>query len=186
MPSYRSQFCRMLIKYLVAIKFNPNKTIDEMRRGVESLSKLAGLPSKTNVEKIKLNHITAEWVCAEEARKDRVILYLHGGGYNICSPNTHRELSAYISMASSAKVLLIDYHLAPEHPFPTALEDATLTYRWLLKNGFSGGDIALAGDSATAREAACANWLLVPTTKFSNVYLEFRKGPVSTATSRGS
>jgi monoterpene epsilon-lactone hydrolase len=148
MPSYRSQFCRMLIKYLVAIKFNPNKTIDEMRRGVESLSKLAGLPSKTNVEKIKLNNISAEWVCSKEAREDRVILYLHGGGYNICSPNTHRELSAYISMASSAKVLLIDYHLAPEHPFPTALEDATLTYRWLLKNGFSGGDIALAGDSA--------------------------------------
>jgi len=60
MPSYRSQFCRMLIKYLVAIKFNPNKTIDEMRRGVESLSKLAGLPSKTNVEKIKMNYPAAE------------------------------------------------------------------------------------------------------------------------------
>ena len=57
MPSYRSQVCRMLIKYLVATKFNPDKTINEMRRGVENLSKLAGLPSKTNVEKIKLTRI---------------------------------------------------------------------------------------------------------------------------------
>ncbi len=55
MPSYRSHFCRILIKYLVDTKFNPNKTINEMRRRVASLSKLAGLPSKTKVEKIKFN-----------------------------------------------------------------------------------------------------------------------------------
>jgi monoterpene epsilon-lactone hydrolase len=148
MPSLRSRFCRLLIKYLVAKKFNPNKTIDEIRRGAESLTKLTGFPSQTRVEKIQLNNISAEWVFANEAREDRAILYLHGGGYNFCSPNTHRALSAYISMASRAKVLLLDYHLAPEHRFPAALEDATLTYRWLLKNGFSDKNIALAGDSA--------------------------------------
>jgi monoterpene epsilon-lactone hydrolase len=148
MPSFRSKFCRMLIKYLVATKFNPSKTIDEMRRGAESLSKLAGLPRNTKVEKIKLNSFSAEWVCAQDAREDRVILYLHGGGYNICSPNTHRELAANISMASRATVILPNYHLAPEYPFPRALEDATLTYRWLLNNGFGGEHIALAGDSA--------------------------------------
>lgn len=148
MPSLRSRLCRLLIRYLVAAKFNPDKTIDEIRRGAESLTKLTGFPSQTHVEKIQLNSISAEWVFANEARKDRAILYLHGGGYNFCSPNTHRELCAYISMASSAKVLLLDYHLAPEHPFPAALEDATQAYRWLLKNGFAGNNIALAGDSA--------------------------------------
>lgn len=148
MPSFRSKFFRILTKYLVAPKFNPNKTIDEARRGMESLTKLASLPSKTKVEKITFNSISAEWICANEAHDDRVILYLHGGGYNICSPNTHRELAAHISMASGAKVLLPDYRLAPEQPFPSALEDATSAYRWLLDTCLTSENIAIAGDSA--------------------------------------
>ena len=148
MPSIRSKVCRMLTKYLVAPKFNPNKTIDEVRRGMESLTKLSRLPSKTKVEKITLNSISAEWVYAYEAHEDRIILYLHGGGYNVCSPNTHRELAARISKASGAKVILPDYRLAPEHPFPSALEDATSAYHWLLDTGFIGANIAIAGDSA--------------------------------------
>ena len=148
MPSFRSKFCRILTKYLVALKFNPNKTIDEMRKGTESLTKLASLPSKTKAEKITFNSISAEWICAKEVHEDRVILYLHGGGYNICSPNTHRELAAHISMASGAKVLLPDYRLAPEYPFPSALEDATSAYRWLLDTGLAGENISIAGDSA--------------------------------------
>jgi monoterpene epsilon-lactone hydrolase len=148
MPSFRGKFCRILTKYLVAPKFNHNKTIDEWRSGMESLAKLASLPSKTRVEKITLNSIPAEWICAEDAREDRIILYLHGGGYNVGSPNTHRELAANISMASGAKVLLPDYRLAPEHPFPSALEDAISVYRWLLDTGLKGKNIAIVGDSA--------------------------------------
>ena len=148
MPSFRSKFCRILTKYLVAPKFNPNKTIDEMRRSMESLTKLASLPSKTKVEKVSFNGISAEWICAKEANEDRAILYLHGGGYNIGSPNTHRELAAHISMTSGAKVLLPDYRLAPEQPFPSALEDATSAYRWLLDTGLTGRNISIAGDSA--------------------------------------
>jgi monoterpene epsilon-lactone hydrolase len=148
MPSFRSKFCRILTKYLIASKFNPNMTIDEMRRGMESRTKLANLPRKTKIEKVSFNGISAEWICAKEAHEGRVILYLHGGGYNIGSPNTHRELAAHISMASGAKVLLPDYRLAPEHPFPSALEDATSAYRWLLDTGLTGGDISIAGDSS--------------------------------------
>ena len=148
MPSLRSKFCRILTKHLAAGIFNPNKTIDEMRRATERLTRLSRLPSNTKVEKITLNNISAEWICAAGAREDRVILYLHGGGYNICSPNTHRELAANISKASGAKVLLPDYRLAPEHPFPSALEDAVSAYRWLLDIGFTGAQIAIAGDSA--------------------------------------
>jgi acetyl esterase/lipase len=148
MPSIRSKVCRILTKYLVAPNFNPNKTINEARRGMERLTKLAHLPAKTKVEKITFNSISAEWIYAYEAHEDRVILFLHGGGYNTCSPNTHRELAARISKASGAKVLLPDYRLAPEHPFPSALDDATSTYRWLLDTGFAGENIAIAGDSA--------------------------------------
>ena len=148
MPSFSSKVCRLMTKYLVAPKFNPNKTVDQARRGMENLTKLARLPSKTKVEKITFDSISAEWVCASEAHEDRVILFLHGGGYTMCSPNTHREMAAYISMASGAKVLLPDYRLAPEHPFPAALEDATSAYHWLLDTGLTGENIAIAGDSA--------------------------------------
>jgi monoterpene epsilon-lactone hydrolase len=148
MSSFRGKFCRILTKYLMAPKFNHNKTIDELRSDLESMTKLAKLPSKTRVEKIILNNISAEWICAKDAREDRVILYLHGGGYNLGSPNTHRELAANISMASGAKVLLPAYRLAPEHPFPSALEDSTSVYRWLLDTGLKGENIAIVGDSA--------------------------------------
>src|SRR4029079_371405 len=78
----------------------------------------------------------------------RAVLYLHGGGYAIGSINTHRRLAYDISAASAARVLLIDYRLAPEHPFPAALEDATRAWQWLMQQGFAGARLAIAGDSA--------------------------------------
>ncbi len=148
MPSLRSKFCRLLTKYLVAPKFNPQKTIDEARKGMESLTRLSSLPSKTTVEKIKIDSISAEWVYSNIADEDKVILYFHGGGYNLCSPNTHRELAANISIASGAKMLIPDYRLAPENPFPCAVEDAVSAYRWLLDTGLTEKNIAISGDSA--------------------------------------
>lgn len=148
MPSLRSKFCRFLTRVLMAPIFNPNKSIAETRRDMERLSKFTSLPPKTRVSRIQLKGIAAEWIYGEAARRDRVVLYLHGGAYNICSPNTHRETAARIAHASGARVLLPDYRLAPEHPFPSALQDATEAYRWLLESGFKGGQIALAGDSA--------------------------------------
>jgi acetyl esterase/lipase len=133
---------------LVAPKFNPNIPIDKARRDMESLTKFARLPSNTRVELVSLDTVSAEWVYRNSAPDDRVVLYLHGGGYNMCSPSTHRELAAHISNATNAKVLLLDYRLAPENPFPCALEDAIFAYRWLLGMGLNGGNIAIAGDSA--------------------------------------
>jgi acetyl esterase/lipase len=106
------------------------------------------VPSKTKLEKVQINGNSAEWVSGNNVYDDKVILYLHGGGYNTCSPNTHRALSAHISRASFAKVLLLNYRLAPENPFPAALKDAVSAYRWLINNGYSNENIALAGDSA--------------------------------------
>ena len=146
--SYRSRFCRILTKYLADKKFNPDRTINEMRKEMQGLARLAGFPRKARAEKIRINNVSAEWIYGKDAREDRAVLYLHGGGYNLCSADTHRELAAYISIASDAKVLLPNYRLAPESPFPTAMEDAIMAYGWLLENGFSGGNIALAGDSA--------------------------------------
>jgi phosphinothricin tripeptide acetyl hydrolase len=77
-----------------------------------------------------------------------VVLYLHGGGYVIGSPPSHRHLAAAIAGAAAANALLLDYRLAPEHPYPAAVEDATAAYRWLLARGIAPGSVVIAGDSA--------------------------------------
>src|SRR5262249_19616976 len=77
-----------------------------------------------------------------------VVLYLHGGGYVIGSPRSHRHLAAAIATAAGASGLLLDYRLAPEHPFPAAVDDAVACYRWLLEQGFSHEHIVIAGASA--------------------------------------
>ena len=92
--------------------------------------------------------VTAEWVTAEIASDSRVVLYLHGGGYIIGSPRTHRPLMAELSQASKGRVLGLDYRLAPEHPFPAPVEDSVAAYRWLLSEGYDPARIAVAGDSA--------------------------------------
>ncbi len=90
----------------------------------------------------------AEWVVAAGPGRARVVLYLHGGGYVMGSLATHRKLAGDISRAAGARVLLLDYRLAPEHPYPAAVEDAVRAYRWLLAGGVDAGAIAVAGDSA--------------------------------------
>jgi acetyl esterase/lipase len=76
------------------------------------------------------------------------VLYLHGGGYAIGSINTHRRLAYDISAACGARILVIGYRLAPEHPFPAAVEDAATAWRWLISQGFDTRRLAIAGDSA--------------------------------------
>jgi epsilon-lactone hydrolase len=81
---------------------------------------------------------------------DRVILYLHGGTFCVGSPSSHRPLVARICAASGARALSLDYRLAPEHPFPAALEDAAAAYRWLRASGVAPARMVFAGDSAGA------------------------------------
>ena len=83
-----------------------------------------------------------------EPRSGRAVLYLHGGGFTIGSPRTHRALAAHLAAASGATVHLLDYRLAPEHPFPAGLDDALAAYRELLDRGADPACTALAGDSA--------------------------------------
>jgi acetyl esterase/lipase len=92
--------------------------------------------------------INALWVSAGRADRRRVILYLHGGAFIAGSPATHRHVAADLAAATGARAFLPDYRLAPEHPFPAALEDAAAAYLRLLNAGYDSGAIAFAGDSA--------------------------------------
>ncbi len=121
-------------------------TPEQMRAIFEELS-IAPEPD-IQCERVNAGGVDAEWVCAPGAASDRFVLYLHGGGYVIGSVKTHRDLMARLSRAAKARVLGLNYRLAPEHPFPAAVDDAVAGYKWLLAQGAKPGRIAVAGDSA--------------------------------------
>ncbi len=125
-----------------------NPTFQEIRAGFEQLAALFPVATDVQLERVDANGVPAEWVTAPGASADHAVLYLHGGGYVIGSINTHRDLAARISRASGSRALVIDYRLAPEHPFPAAVDDAVTAYRWLLTQGVSPSRIAIGGDSA--------------------------------------
>ncbi|WP_454644725.1 alpha/beta hydrolase [Bradyrhizobium liaoningense] len=99
---------------------------------------------------MQANAVVCEWVRPAAARKDAVIVYLHGGGFRVGSPASHREIIARLAAEAGIQALAVDYRLAPEHLMPAALEDAIAAIEWLEKSGFSADRIALAGDSAGA------------------------------------
>ena len=118
------------------------------RRSFERMVDDFSIDVPAKYSRVNAGGVTAEWVTAEGASDSRVVLYFHGGGYIIGSPRTHRPMLAELSHASGARVLALDYRLAPEHPFPAPVEDAVASYRWLLNEGYDPARIAVAGDSA--------------------------------------
>ena len=121
-------------------------TLEERRATMNSFGSEIG--ERAVVTPVDAGGVPGEWVVAPEADADRVVLYLHGGGYCMGSPSSHRRLVAALSAQAQARVLSLDYRLAPEHPYPAAVEDAVAAYRWLLAQGVPAGRIAISGDSA--------------------------------------
>lgn len=92
--------------------------------------------------------VPAAWIGDDTTRKDSVILFVHGGGFRMGSIASHRDLCFRIARATGCRALSLGYRLAPEHPFPAALDDAIAAYRRLLEQGYNANEIVLAGDSA--------------------------------------
>src|ERR1700731_4525940 len=107
-----------------------------------------GIASDVTVEPVTANGVRAEWTSTPRDNGDAALLYLHGGGYVIGSLDSHRHLVAEAGRAAGCWALALDYRLAPESPFPAAVEDAVAGYRYLLARGLKSGRIAIAGDSA--------------------------------------
>lgn len=122
--------------------------VSQSRARFEKMGELLGRPADAKCEAVKAGSVPAEWVDAPGCDPTRAVLFLHGGGYVIGSINTHRRLAYNISAAAGARVLVIDYRLAPEHPFPAAVDDAAEAWGWLLQQGFAPQRLAIAGDSA--------------------------------------
>ena len=135
-----------VLEIIKATPRDPEASFGRMRGAMEKVSERVAKDVKC--EPITAGGVKAEWIVPPNAENDRVILYLHGGGYVMGSINTHRAMVARIARASNAKALALDYRLAPEHPFPAAVDDATAAYRWLLAEGYAPGKIVVSGDSA--------------------------------------
>ena len=123
-------------------------SIEEERANLDEGGARFKVPDDVTLEPVDVDGVPGEFLIAPGASADKVVLYLHGGGYAIGSIKSHRYLMQNISRHSGAKTLGIDYRLAPENPFPAALEDATKAYRWLLAQGYKPENIAIGGDSA--------------------------------------
>tara|TARA_R110000868_G_scaffold100912_6_gene277757 strand:+ start:8148 stop:9059 length:912 start_codon:yes stop_codon:yes gene_type:complete len=120
----------------------------ELRAAYDAMGDMFPPASDVTLEKVSANGVPAEWSSTPTANQDRVILYVHGGGYVIGSVASHRHLVTELGRASGTRTLALDYRLAPEHPFPAAVDDAMAGYKFLLAQGFAPGNIAIAGDSA--------------------------------------
>lgn len=145
MPSAQHE---MIVQMLASRPAAAGATVAESRAGFEQLAKMFPLAADVRTETVDAGGVPAEWVSVPESRADRVVLYLHGGGYVIGSCATHRELASRIARSARARALVLEYRLAPEHPFPAAVDDALAAYRWLLGTGVAPARVAVAGDSA--------------------------------------
>ncbi|HKM17340.1 MAG TPA: alpha/beta hydrolase [Limnochordia bacterium] len=118
---------------------------------VDQLNASWNLPDDYSLEIIEIDGIKMEWLKPRDVEPDRVILQLHGGAYILSlkdSGATYRRAALQYARLGQGAVLTVDYRVAPEHPYPAALEDAVLAYTWLLGQGYLPEQVIIAGDSA--------------------------------------
>lgn len=126
----------------------PRETAEDTRVLVDSFFGQFKMPSEVLLDDFDAEGVACRWVVMPEADVDKVVLLFHGGGFSAGSIDSHQRLAADISAVCGMRVLVPDYRLAPEHPYPAGLDDCVTVYRWLLDNGFKPGHIVIAGDSA--------------------------------------
>ena len=122
--------------------------LNERRKRLDALGTRYSLPADLRVEAADANGVAAEWTMTPEAEPARAVLFLHGGGYVSGSLDSHRHMIGQAGREAQSRTLSLAYRLAPEHPFPVALEDAIAGYHFLLSQGFDPKRIAVAGESA--------------------------------------
>lgn len=126
----------------------PEMSLADQRARLDSLAGFFPLPDGIEAEPATVGGIKGEWVGSKHARRDGAVLYLHGGGYVIGSLNSHRHMLGAVSEMTGLLTFGADYRLAPEHPFPAAVDDAVAAYKGLLDSGIAANRIAIMGDSA--------------------------------------
>jgi epsilon-lactone hydrolase len=146
-----------LVGLLAERAFKPEDSLDTRRADFEAAADRARLPDDVTVTATEVAGRPGEWLTPADARDGRAIVHLHGGGYVLGSCHTHRGLGTWLARAARTRVLTLEYRLAPEHPYPAALEDVVAAYRRLVEDAdLAAGGIALSGDSAGGGLAVAA------------------------------
>ena len=126
----------------------PRGTVAEIRQNIDEFFVKYPVLPEVKVEHAEVGGVPGDWLTAPDADPARVVLYIHGGAFVLCSPRGYRPLGARIAKATRARTFLVDYGLAPEHPFPGAIQDSADAYRGILAQGVAPSSIVIAGDSA--------------------------------------
>ena len=131
-----------------------NMTLEETRESFDSEMGRIPLADNVTVESLSFGDVPAEKITPANATPGKALLYLHGGGYVFGSIKSHRHFVSRLAVAAKATAWHIDYRLAPEHPYPAAIEDALKAYRALLHSGIAPADLIVGGESAGGNLAA--------------------------------
>ncbi len=143
--SLRARFWRIILRKV--FKEKP-LTVEENRIRSASAAKMTRTPKDVTIADVEADGIPAKWISPSNEKPGKVILHLHGGGYVTGGMDSHLMMCIPMSQTLKTKILLPEYRLAPEHPFPAAVDDAAKVYRWMLAQGYSPKDIIISGDSA--------------------------------------
>ncbi|MBO2450541.1 alpha/beta hydrolase [Actinomadura barringtoniae] len=121
---------------------------EDEKPDTESWGNLTAEPRGVDYVETEAAGLPAMWVTPKGAAQDRVLLFMHGGGFISGSMYSHRKMLGHLAKAIGARALVFDYHLAPEHRHPTQVNEAAAVYGWLLEQGVSAEHVAFVGDSA--------------------------------------
>ena len=147
--SISARILRTGLRYFVTRGLEPEPQINQLRRRMEAMLWVTPRPPRgTRAVKLDANGVKTVRVATPRSRDERCIFYLHGGGYVMGSPLQYRDFIWRIARATSAYVVCPYYRLAPEHPFPAAVDDAITAYSWLLAQGAHPHRLVVMGDSA--------------------------------------
>ncbi len=122
--------------------------IADLRADYDRATEIFPLPESVGCEPARLGGVPGEWLRPEGADASRALLYFHGGGYVLGSPRSHRHMVAALAAGAGVRAFSADYRLAPEHPFPAAVEDGVAAWRGLLESGVAPERAVIGGDSA--------------------------------------
>ena len=147
--SLSAELLRIGLRWFIKRRSGPDTTVDDLRRGLAAIEYYIPAPSRrVKTTLIEPAGVRTHSIVTAAFENNRHILYLHGGAYVAGSPPLYRDFTWRIAKRARARVLCVDYRLAPEFPFPAAVDDAANVYRWLLEDGLEPRCIAIAGDSA--------------------------------------
>lgn len=139
---------RATLKGFLKPGLRAGRPVPQQRRWIDAVARVTLVPRGVSFSPATVGGVNGEWVEPRSGQADRVVVYLHGGAYCVGSPRTHRAITGNLALHAAARVFAADYRLAPEHPFPSAVEDAASVCIGLVEAGVPSGRIVLAGDSA--------------------------------------